>query len=109
MPASIRALMLLGTLSWLAGTTGCRMLRQHAGPTAYVADASISARVEIALVHDPRIEAREIDVHTYNGTVTLDGVVDSAEMKRSAEGIARATPGVQSIDSRLRVAPPGRR
>jgi osmotically-inducible protein OsmY len=104
----MRALLLLAVVLGMAGTAGCRMLRQHAGPAAYVDDSSINARVEIALVHDPDIEAREIDVHTYNGKVTLDGVVDSDAMKRGAESIARATPGVRSVESKLRVALPPR-
>ncbi|MGH8148586.1 MAG: BON domain-containing protein [Steroidobacteraceae bacterium] len=102
----MRALVLLVVVLGMAGTAGCRMLRQHAGPAAYVDDSSIDARVEIALVHDPSIDAREIDVHTFNGKVTLDGVVDSDAMKRTAERITHATPGVRSVASKLRVASP---
>lgn len=88
----------------LLGASGCRILREHEGPTAYVGDAAINASVEIALVHSPEIEAQEIDVHTFQGTVTLDGVVDSAAMARRAEQITRDTPGVRAVDSRLQVA-----
>ena len=88
----------------LLGTSGCRVLRAHEGPTAYVGDSTINARVEIALVQSPTIEAREIAVHTFQGTVTLDGVVDDASMAQRAEEITRATPGVKSVNSRLQVA-----
>ncbi len=88
----------------LLGTSGCRILRAHEGPTAYVGDSTINARVEIALVQSPTVEAREIEVHTFQGTVTLDGVVDSASMAQRAEQITSDTPGVKSVDSRLQVA-----
>lgn len=88
----------------LLGACGCRVLQDREGPRAYVGDASINARVEIALAQSPSVAAQEIDVHTYQGTVTLDGVVDSAAMARRAEQIARATAGVKTVDSRLQVA-----
>ncbi len=100
----MRALLQIALAAALLGTSGCRILRQHEGPTAYVGDASINARVEIALVQNSQVEAREIDVHTFQGTVTLDGVVDSAAMAKRAEQITRATPGVKAVDSRLQVA-----
>lgn len=87
---------------------GCSILRDHKGPTAYVGDASISARLEIALTQSPAVKAQEIDVHTFQGTVTLDGVVDNALMARRAEQIARATAGVRIVNSRLQVAGPAR-
>ncbi len=88
----------------LLGASGCRLLQEHPGRTAYVGDSAINARVEMALVGNPQIEAQEIDVHTFQGTVTLDGVVDSASMAQRAEQITRTTPGVRAVDSRLQVA-----
>lgn len=86
------------------GASGCQTIRQHEGPIAYVGDSAINAHVEIALVRDPQIAAPEIDVQTYQGTVTLVGTVDSAAMKRAAERIARSTPGVRAVINRLKVA-----
>lgn len=101
-PGRVRAALFLACL--LLGASGCQTIRRHEGPIAYVADSAINAHVEIALVHDPRVAAPEIDVHTYRATVTLDGTVDSAEMKRAAERIARSTPGVRTVVNRLKVA-----
>lgn len=92
----------------LLGACGCGLLREHEGPSAYVGDSAISARVEIALVHGVGIEAREIDVDTYQGTVTLDGVVDTAAIARSVEQITRGIEGVRAVESRLQVAVSGR-
>ena len=89
----------------LASVAGCRILREYAGPAAYVGDSAIDARIEIALVHSPSVDAHQIDVQTYHGQVTLEGTVDTAAMKREAERIARAAPGVRSVENRLRVAP----
>lgn len=99
----MRALLAIA-LAALLLTSGCRMLRSRAGPTAYVGDSTINARVKIALVQSPKVEAREIDVHTFQGTVTLDGVVDTLAMARWAEQITRDTPGVRTVDNRLQVA-----
>ncbi|MGH8228476.1 MAG: BON domain-containing protein [Steroidobacteraceae bacterium] len=88
----------------LLGLSGCRLLAKHPAPTAFVGDAGLNAHVLIALVADPQVDAREIIVHTSQGTVVLEGVVDSAAMARSAVAAARAVPGVASVDDRLEVA-----
>jgi hyperosmotically inducible periplasmic protein len=88
----------------LLSASGCAILRAHEGPTAYVGDSTINARVEIALIQSPKVEAREIDVHTYQGVVTLEGVVDTAAMARLAGQITRDTPGVRTVNNLLQVA-----
>jgi hyperosmotically inducible protein len=111
-PSRTRAALRLAVAAGLlASVCGCRVLRDYAGPAAYVGDSAIDARIEIALVHSPSVDARQIDVQTYHGQVTLEGTVDTAAMKRQAERIARAAPGVRRVENRLRVAapePPGR-
>jgi hypothetical protein len=85
--------------------TSCAMFRSHeAATSAYVGDSAITARVTTALIKDPRIKANEIEVQTSEGRVTLNGLVDSAEMARRALEIARTTPGVRTIDDKLQVA-----
>jgi hypothetical protein len=83
----------------------CALFRaQEAATTGYVGDSTITARVKTALIKDPRIQASEIDVQTYQGRVTLNGVVDSAAMAERALEVARATPGVRTIDDKLTLA-----
>jgi len=94
--AYIAALLML-TLSSLSA---CAMFRGQ-GRHEYVDDTAITARVHTALVKDSDVKASEIGVHTYQGKVTLNGVVDSAEMARRAESDARETPGVQSVQNVL--------
>jgi len=85
-------------------SAGCGVFRGHESPSAYVDDSAVTARVKTALIKSPDVKASEIDVHTYHGVVTLDGVVDNEPMLRRAEKIARDTPGVSSVRSTLQVA-----
>jgi len=102
MHSTLRATVLV--LSSLS-VTSCALFRSHEAATAaYVGDSAITARVTTALIKDPKIQANEIEVETTQSRVTLNGVVDNAEMARRAIEIARATPGVRTIDDKLRVA-----
>ncbi len=94
-----------GVMALLLGTPACGLFRERdAATSAYVGDSAITARVKTALIKDPRIKASEIEVQTSEGRVTLNGVVDSDDMAQRALDIARATPGVRTIDDRLKVA-----
>jgi osmotically-inducible protein OsmY len=88
----------------LLGVSGCGIFRGHEAPSAYVDDSALTARVKTELVKDPEVKASEIDVNTYQGRVTLNGVVDNATMAKRAVSIARGTPGVKSVHSALQVA-----
>ncbi len=83
---------------------GCGIFRGQESPSAYVDDSAITARIKTALIKAPGVKASEIDVHTYHGVVTLNGVVDNGEMLKRAEQIARDTPGVKSVRSAMQVA-----
>jgi hyperosmotically inducible periplasmic protein len=85
--------------------TACGLLQSHETETsAYVGDTAITARLKTALIKDPHIQASEIEVQTNQGRVTLNGVVDNDEMARRVLDIARATPGVRTIDDKLIVS-----
>ncbi len=83
----------------------CALFRsQEAATTGYIGDSTITARVRTALIKDPHIKASEIQVLTNQGKVTLNGVVDDAAMAQRVLDVARATPGVRSIDDQLKLA-----
>ena len=63
-----------------------------------------TARVKTALLKDHDVKGSEVNVQTYEGKVTLTGVVDNSEMAHRAERIARDTPGVKSVESAMQVA-----
>ena len=50
---------------------------------------------------DDTIDAIKIDVDTTNGVVTLNGSVDSPELRDRAVQLARETEGVVSVVDRL--------
>jgi hyperosmotically inducible periplasmic protein len=71
-----------------------------------LSDSWLTAKTKIALAADERVKARQIDVDTKGGTVTLRGKVDSAEAKTAAEAIAKSVEGVKGVKNTLQVVAP---
>src|SRR5262245_15533948 len=66
-------------------------------------DATITASVKSKLVADKPANLTRVDVDTNNGSVYLNGVVESAEQKARAEELARQAKGVKSVVNNLQV------
>ena len=66
-----------------------------------VADAEVGVRVKTALVNDPQLGPRGIDVRINRGLVILVGQVNSAEEATRAVDLARGVPGVTDVRSQL--------
>jgi hyperosmotically inducible protein len=66
-------------------------------------DAGITSAINTRFVRDELVRAVEIHVVTRQGVVTLTGTVDSTEATQRAIQLARTTPGVRRVDSRLTV------
>jgi osmotically-inducible protein OsmY len=67
---------------------------------------AVAARVQHALLSDPRTELSAIDVaNQSSGVIALEGVVDSVEVREAAKEIADETPGVLSVVNALKVEP----
>lgn len=66
-------------------------------------DATITTRLKAALTGDDVVRARDIDVDTLDGVVTLSGRVHSEEESARAEELARGVDGVQDVDNQLEV------
>ena len=65
-----------------------------------------TARVQYALLSDPRTELSAIDVvNLPSGGITLEGVVDSVAIREAAKEVAAETPGVLSVINELSVKP----
>ena len=67
-------------------------------------DATITASVKSKLVADKAANLTRVDVDTNNGTVYLNGTVDSPEQKAKAEQLAWQAQGVKSVVNNLQVA-----
>ena len=86
----------------VAVVTGCRsMTGKSAGTSAD--DATITASVKTKLVAEKASNLTRVDVDTNNGTVYLNGTVDTAEQKARAEQLARQAQGVKSVVNNLQV------
>lgn len=70
---------------------------------AAVDDATITGRVKAALIADNRTKARQIEVKTYKGIVTLGGFVTSSAEKQAAESVTGSVAGVVKVENGLQV------
>jgi hyperosmotically inducible protein len=66
-------------------------------------DAGITASVKSKLVADKAANLTRVDVDTNNGTVYLNGTVESPEQKSRAEQLAWQANGVRSVVNNLQV------
>jgi osmotically-inducible protein OsmY len=66
-------------------------------------DSAISAKVKTAFAQDPGVRAVDVKVDTHLGAVQLSGWANSAEEKARAEQLAKAVPGVKTVENRIEV------
>jgi len=82
---------------------GCSSTNQQASTGEYVDDTVITTKVKAALINDPNVKAREVNVETFKGDVQLSGfVAEAADAQRAVE-IARGVKGVTSVKNDIRV------
>ena len=86
----------------MTGTTGAgKETTRTAGVT--VSDLWITSATKMKLAGDSRTPATEINVDTYDGVVTLFGMVPSKESKAAAAEIAHSVSGVKRVDNKIEV------
>ena len=68
-------------------------------------DDPLALAVYRALTADGSIPTRYLETSAHGGTVRLVGTVADAAQKRRAEAIARAVPGVTSLQSEITIIP----
>src|SRR5207237_5085754 len=68
-------------------------------------DAFITSDVKMRLLADEKTPATDINVDTYNGAVTLFGIVPTRDAKSAAEMDARKVSGVKRVVNELEVVP----
>src|SRR5688500_7350567 len=64
-------------------------------------DSAINAKVKAAFAQDPGVRAVDVKVDTHLGAVQLSGWADSAEEKARAEQLAKAVPGVKTVENKI--------
>lgn len=68
-----------------------------------VDDATITTSVKTKLAADKLSSLTRVDVDTNNGTVSLNGVVESADQKARAQELASQVGGVNKVINNLQV------
>lgn len=70
----------------------------------YIGDRALTAKVKTAIATDAGARtAANINVETYNGTVSLSGFVDNQEQVNRAMEAAKKVDGVRSVKNDLRI------
>jgi hyperosmotically inducible protein len=82
---------------------GCQSLTGKSAGTV-VDDTTITAAVKAKLVADKPTNLTRVDVDTNNGTVYLNGTVDTLEQRARAEQLARQASGVKTVVNNLQVS-----
>jgi osmotically-inducible protein OsmY len=111
----MRGLTLLFVL--FTGLSACTPARNAASGTGKLAraaaegvseastDPSITFAIKSAMIEDDVVRARDIDVDTDDGVVTLTGTQPSVEARDRAEKLAWTARGVVKVVNRLTVRP----
>jgi hypothetical protein len=86
-------------LTLVAIAPGCRTVIDPAA----IADAQTAARVKTALVNDPALGTRTIEVRVVAGVVELSGRVLTEEESARAVALVRMVPGVLGVRAGLQV------
>jgi hyperosmotically inducible protein len=68
-----------------------------------VDDSTITSRINHEMLKDDKVKARQIDVDTIGGHVTLTGVVATREESSRAAQIARNVPAVKSVMNNIQI------
>ena len=96
LPAFLVAALMV-SLAGCAGTS----TKQSTG--AYLDDSVITTKVKTAIFNEPTLSVADIKVETNKNVVQLSGAVDSAVDMNKAVALARAVPGVTSVQNDTRV------
>jgi osmotically-inducible protein OsmY len=71
---------------------------------AHIDDTTIATKIKSKFVADRTVEASDIKVTVFDGTVQLSGFAKTDDEVRRAEQIARETSGVKSVKNDIRLA-----
>ena len=71
---------------------------------AHIDDSAIATKIKSKFVADKTVEASDIKVTVFEGTVQLSCFAKTTDEARRAEQIARETSGVKSVKNDIRLA-----
>lgn len=70
-------------------------------PPATQADGEVATEIERRLSVDREVNAQNVTIFVRDGVVTLTGRVPGEDVKRRAEGLAAAVPGVTEVRNNI--------
>ena len=87
----------------LFALAGCVSTAKTEGAGAYVEDSVITTKVKAAILNEPVLKSREINVETYKGVVQLSGFVSGEPEAQRAVEVTRGVKGVLSVKNDMRL------
>lgn len=84
-------------------SSGCAGTATKESTGEYIDNSAITAKVKSALASDDVVKAREINVDTFRGTVSLSGFVSTQAEKSRAERVAASVEGVREVRNNITV------
>ena len=102
-PKKLFIVIALGTSMVVSGITGCHTQGRTAG--TYIDDRMVTSKVKGALNDSPIYKYPNVDVSAFNGTVQLNGFVDSQAQKTQAAQLASQVQGVRQLINNITVQP----
>ena len=82
---------------------GCAGDSRTASTGDHIDDTWITTKVKAALIDDPLVKAREVNVETFKGVVQLSGFVSSREAMNQAVRVTSGIKGVSSVKNDMRI------
>jgi osmotically-inducible protein OsmY len=66
-------------------------------------DSLIRITIDSKLMADPEVSSRNVNIHVYEGVVTLSGIVESQIARDEAEDLAKSVDGVVKVINEIQV------
>jgi osmotically-inducible protein OsmY len=103
MHRAARRIAIVIALALSVSVVACTRTKTSESTVPLVDDATITSKVQTAILQDPALKAMQIEVQTYKDTVQLSGYVATPEMLVRAGEIARQVSGVLAVQNNLMV------
>lgn len=98
-----RGLTLILGIVLMAFVVGCASTDKRESTGEYIDDTVITTKVKAELIKDDDLNAGEINVETYKGTVQLSGFVKAQGDIDKAGRVAKSVKGVKSVKNDIRL------
>ena len=87
----------------LIAVAGCASTQKSEGTGEYVDDTVITTKVKAAILNEPMLKSREINVESFKGIVQLSGFVSSEADINKAVEVTSGVKGVKSVKNDMHV------